>query len=223
MPDQVTEGAGEYLEAIFKLNGAVQPVAIPALAARLGVSVASANEMVRRLAERGLVSYEPYRGVQLTEHGRGEAMRVVRRHRLWERFLTDFLGIPWDQVHEEACRLEHVTSALVEERLARFLAAPESCPHGHRIPTAEGELPADKGVPLAELGTGREGEVVSVPEEEPALLRYLGELALKPGQRLRVEDIGPFGGPIRIRVCGRVHSLGRELSQQIMVRPVGGG
>ena len=178
----------------------------------------SANEKVRELVERELVLYEPYKGVSLTPAGQAQALAVIRRHRLWERFLTDVLGLSWDQVHEEACRLEHVTSPLVEERLAQLLGQPETCPHGHPIPTAAGEIVVEAGRPLAELRPGQRARVLRVPEEDVALLRYLATLGLKPQATVLVETVAPFQGPLTVQVGEARHVLGRELAAQIVVR-----
>lgn len=216
----VTESAEEYLEAIYKLREEGQPVALSALAKHLEISSVSANEMVRKLVERELVLYEPYKGVSLTPAGRIQALAVIRRHRLWERFLTDVLGLSWDQVHDEACRLEHVTSPQVEERLAQFLGQPETCPHGHPMPTLDREMTVEAGCPLAELTAGQRARVLRVPEEDIALLRYLATLGLKPQTTVQVEAVTPFQGPLTVWVGEVRHVLGRELASQIVVRPL---
>jgi len=216
----VTESVEEYLEAIYKLREEGQPVALSALAECLGISSVSANEMVRKLVERGLVLYEPYKGVSLTPAGQAQALVVIRRHRLWERFLTDVLGLSWDQVHEEACRLEHATSPLVEKRLAQLLGEPETCPHGHPMPTADGEMAVEAGCPLAELTEGQKAMVLRVPEGDDALLRYLASLGLKPQAVIRVEAAAPFQGPLTVRVGEARHVLGQELAAKVTVRPL---
>lgn len=216
----VTESAEEYLEAIYKLGEEGQPVALSTLAECLEISSVSANEMVRKLVERKLVLYEPYKGVSLTPAGQAKALAVIRRHRLWERLLTDVLGLSWDQVHEEACRLEHATSPLVEERLAQLLGEPKTCPHGHPMPTAEGEMAVDAGCPLAELTAGQRARVLRVPEGDDALLRYLATLGLKPQVTVQVEVAAPFQGPLTVQVGEARHVLGRELASQIVVRPL---
>jgi len=216
----VTESAEEYLEAIYKLGEEGQPVALSTLAECLEISSVSANEMVRKLVERKLVLYEPYKGVSLTPAGQAKALAVIRRHRLWERLLTDVLGLSWDQVHEEACRLEHATSPLVEERLAQLLGEPKTCPHGHPMPTAEGEMAVEAGCPLAELTAGQRARVLRVPEGDDALLRYLATLGLKPQVTVQVEVAAPFQGPLTVQVGEARHVLGRELASQIVVRPL---
>jgi DtxR family transcriptional regulator, Mn-dependent transcriptional regulator len=218
---ELSSGVGEYLEAIYKLTEA-GPVQVPALAERLKVTTTSANEMVRRLAERGLANYERYKGVSLTHDGRKQALSVVRRHRLWERFLTDYLGIPWDQVHDEACRLEHATSALLEERLADFLEAPQTCPHGYAMPTADGDVDESKPASMGDLEPGDEATVVQVPEDDSALLRYLDDLELRPSSHVTVVTVEPFDGPVTIRVGEHSRVIGRDLANRIGVRPTGG-
>jgi len=213
-----SESIQEYLQTIYKLEQDISPVTTSALAERLGISPASVSEMAGKLAELGLVVREPYKGVALTAKGRHQALILIRRHRLWERFLTDVLGLSWDQVHEEACRLEHVTSPLVEERLARFLGEPEACPHGHPMPTADGELAVEAGRPLAELTAGQKARILRVPEGDVALLRYLATLELEPQAMVQVEEVAPFQGPLTVRVGEARHVLGRELASQIVVR-----
>ncbi|MGA9351236.1 MAG: metal-dependent transcriptional regulator [Anaerolineae bacterium] len=216
----VTESIEEYLEAIYKLREEGQPVALSTLAECLKISPVSANEMVRKLVEQKLVLYEPYKGVSLTPAGQAQALAVIRRHRLWERFLTDVLGLSWDQVHEEACRLEHATSPLVEERLAQLLGEPGTCPHGHPMPTAEGEMAVEAGCPLAELTAGQKARILRVPEGDVTLLQYLATLGLEPQATVQVEAVAPFQGPLTVQVGEARHVLGRELASQIVVRPL---
>lgn len=215
----VSESVQEYLEAIYKLTGEEeQTVALSTLAQQLHISPVSANEMVRKLVEQGLVLYVPYKGVSLTAEGRARALRVIRRHRLWERLLTDVLGLPWDQVHAEACRLEHATSLLLEERMAEYLDQPRTCPHGHPIPTDAGEMTNQIGRPLAELEPGQEGVVVCVRDENPELLQYLDSLGLRPQSTVLVEDVAPFRGPLTVQVGEAHHVLGREVAALVIVR-----
>jgi len=215
-----SENVEEYLETIYKLEQDVSPVTTSAVAKQLGISPASVSEMAGKLAEQGLVTREPYKGVALTAKGKSQALTLIRRHRLWERFLTDVLGLSWDQVHEEACRLEHITSPLVEERLAQFLGEPETCPHGHPMPTADGEMAIEAGHPLAKLTAGQRARVLRVPEDDVDLLRYLATLGLKPQATVQVEAVAPFQGPLTLQVGEAQHVLGRELASRIVVRPL---
>ena len=211
-----TDSMEEYLETICKLSSEQSPVALSALADQMGISSVSANEMIKKLVARGLVTYEPYKGVTLTAEGQTLALRVVRRHRLWERFLADRLGIPWDRVHEEACQLEHATSSLVEEKLAQFLDEPETCPHGY--PVAGADYCREEGLLLSEMEPGRRAVVLRVAENNADLLRYLAELELRPHTIIEVEEVAPFDGPLTVRIgeCRRV--VGRQVASQIAVR-----
>jgi DtxR family Mn-dependent transcriptional regulator len=210
-----TDSMEQYLQTICKLSGEQSPVALSALADRLRVSSVSANEMIKKLVARGLVTYEPYKGVTLTSEGQTQALRVIRRHRLWERFLADVLGISWDRVHEEACQLEHATSALVEEKLAQFLNEPETCPHGHPV---AGTCCCEDGLPLSEMEPGQCAVVLRVAEHDTNLLRYLAELELRPQAVIEVEEVAPFDGPLTVRIgeCHRV--IGRQVASQVTVR-----
>jgi DtxR family Mn-dependent transcriptional regulator len=215
----VSASVDHYLKAIYELAGEDQSVSLSALAEELAISPVSANEMVKKLVKRGLVIYERYKGVTLTAEGRARALTVTRRHHLWERFLTDFLGLGWDQVHEEACRLEHATSPLVEERLARFLGWPETCPHGHPVPTSKGEIVREAGVPLSKMEPGARGVVLSVPEE-PELLQYLGSLGLVTQAEFEVEAVAPLEGPLTVGVGDTQHVVGRKVASRVKVRPL---
>jgi len=214
----LSQNIEEYLEAIYKLSGEGQPAAIPALAERLGVTAVAANEMIRKLEKEGLVTYQPYKGVSLTLHGEAQALSVVRRHRLWERFLVDVLEMPWEEAHQEACALEHASSPDLIDRLAQFLGGPETCPHGHAVPSVNGEVTEEAGRALAELAAGQTGIVLRVPEEEPGLLTYLHQLGLRPNARVAVDEVAPFQGPLTARVDGERRVLGRKLASQITVR-----
>ncbi|MBC7224626.1 MAG: metal-dependent transcriptional regulator [Anaerolineae bacterium] len=216
----ISRSAEEYLETIYRLEGEGEGGLVPlaTLAEHLAVSAVSANQMVRRLEERGFLTYIPYQGVALSEEGRARAASLIRRHRLWERFLADVLGLPWEEVHQEACRLEHATSPLVEAYLARFLEEPQTCPHGYPVPDEEGAAAATEGLSLMEVRPGTKAQVVQVPERDPQLLRYLGQLGLSPGAEVEVEAHAPFGGVLTLRVGGVRHAVGREVAERVRVR-----
>ncbi len=208
----------EYLEAVFKLSGG-EPVRPGQLAEALGVSAPTVTSQLKRLQRKGLIS-RPSGKVALTEDGRAEALRVIRGHRLSERFLADVLGIPLEEVHEEACRLEHALSPRVQKALEDFLESPSVCPHGHPIPTAEGELAEVGGHPLATSERGEVAEVVQVGEDDETLLSYLASLGLLPGAIIRVRDVAPFHGPLLVEVGGSQYALGREVAACVIVRRI---
>jgi DtxR family Mn-dependent transcriptional regulator len=208
----------QYLETVCRLGGETNRVPMAALAEEMGVSAVSAGEMVKKLAALGLLTYEPYRGVSLTGAGLTEALSVLRRHRLWERLLTDYLGLPWDRVHDAACRLEHATSPELEEHLAAFLGEPDACPHGHPMPSPDGRLAVETGCPLTDLAPEQTGVVLRVPEDQPEFLQYLGTVGLQPGAEVRVLAQAPFGGPLTVLVGEAREVLGHEVAARIAVR-----
>ena len=214
-----TQSAEEYLEAIFKLERGTDPVTVKRLADDLGIAPPSVSEMLHRLRAAGLVE-EPAegRGIALTAAGETEGATLVRRHRLSERFLVDYLDMPWDAVHEEACKLEHVLSPEVEARLAEQLGNPRTCPHGHTIPAEDGSLVEEDLRPLSGLAPGDEGVIGCIAEESSDLLRYLASLGLLPDTPVAVESVAPFNGPLLVRVGGSQYALGREVTDKIMLR-----
>jgi DtxR family transcriptional regulator, Mn-dependent transcriptional regulator len=213
----------EYLEAIYKLSlkGEVRPTQIADV---LAVSGPTVTATLRRLETADLVT-RPGGGVALTEQGSREAIEVVRRHRLAERFLVDALQLPWETVHEEACLLEHAMSPRVLEALEVFLDNPSVCPHGHPIPSVEGVLPAPVGVALAGLAAGAEGFVVRVSEDDDEVVAYLGSVGLVPGARVRILEVAPFDGPMLVVVPGAEHAVSREIAKSVFVElaAAGGG
>jgi DtxR family Mn-dependent transcriptional regulator len=213
-----TANKEQYLESIHRLGGAHAPVGLSALADLLDISPVSTHEMIKKLAAVELVAYEPYRGVTLTSAGCIEALRLIRRHRLWERFLTDVLNLPWDAVHAEACRLEHATSALVEAHLARYLEEPGACPHGHPMPTADGSLDFEAGCPMTDVAPGEGAVVLRVPERDAGLLQHLAAIGLAPGATFRLAAVEPFMGPLTLQVGHSTRVIGFDLAARIDVR-----
>jgi len=213
-----THGTDEYLEAIFKLERGAEPVTVKRLATELGFTPPSVSEMVSRLRAQGLVEERGEGGIRLTSEGAREGASLVRRHRLSERFLVDYLGMPWDEVHDEACKLEHVLSPEVEARLAEQLGDPRTCPHGHVIPAEDGTLAETELRPLSDLEIGDRAVIGCITEESGEFLRYLGSLGLLPETPVEIESVAPFGGPLLVRVAGSQYALGREVAGKIMVR-----
>jgi DtxR family Mn-dependent transcriptional regulator len=217
--DRFGESVEMYLKTIAKLAGKSKPVPVTNVAEQLKISTVSASEMIHRLQDRDLLNHIPYKGVRLTAKGRRQANVVIRSHRLWERFLTDELGLPWELVHEFACRLEHTTETEITEALADYLGQPAICPHGNPIPSPEGEMPLETGIPLTDLGVGESGVIARIhPEgENKPLCSYLAERGIKPGVRIKVEEIAPLDGPIFVIVKGASHVLDRTIAIHILV------
>lgn len=212
----------EYLETIYKLaeRGDVRPGQI---AEAMGVSAPTVTATLGRLQSRGLVARTDDGGVQLTLAGRQNALDIIRRHRLAERFLVDVLGLSWDEVHDEACELEHALSPKVQEALELFMDNPEVCPHGHPIPSASGVIAAQEGTPLCQSGPGDEVDIVRIEDEDGELLSYLSSLGMFPGTTVRVCDVAPFKGPLMVEIGDARYALGREVAEKIVVSGGDGG
>jgi DtxR family Mn-dependent transcriptional regulator len=210
----------DYLKAVWELaGGAGDAASTKGVATRLSISPASVSNMFGRLQEMGLVEHERYRGASLTERGRIEALRLVRRHRLIETFLLEHLGYDWQEVHEEAERLEHAVSDGFTERLAEFLGHPERDPHGDPIPTPEGAMEADDSSPLREAEPGAWVRIYKVSDESTGTLDHLGERGLVPGRRLYVEEIRDLDGVVTVRdEAGETHALGDPIARAVFVR-----
>jgi DtxR family Mn-dependent transcriptional regulator len=215
--ESFNESAEMYLKTVSELAGPDTLAPISALADRLGVSAVSATEMVHRLQEHGLIAHQPYRGVGLTESGQHLAAEVVRRHRLWECFLFERLGLPWDQVHDYACRLEHATVPAVTEALDAYLGRPPTCPHGNPIPPTPA---ASVDQSLSSLPVGGAAVIVRIYPETDCLLTYLAELDLLPGQPVTLREIAPFQGPLVLLTAAGVRHIGREAAAHVYVRPL---
>ena len=223
----------DYLKAIYQLRhdgGDEAPVTTSEIAERLGLTSATVTSMIQRLAqpETDLLRYTPYQGVRLTPEGEKIALRVIRRHRLLELYLATRLGLSWDQVHEEAERLEHHISPVLEERIAAALGDPQVDPHGHPIPSVTGELAPRAGTSLAALAPNQEAVILSVSDDDPEFLRYLAARGMYPGVPLVVTEREPFGGPIHVRLGpahdSHDHTLGVPAAERVQVtapRPPG--
>jgi DtxR family Mn-dependent transcriptional regulator len=208
---------GDYVKAIWEVAGS-GVASTKDVAERLSIAPPSVTNMFVRLREMGFVEYERYRGVSLTERGREEALRLVRRHRLIETFLLEHLGYSWREVHEEAERLEHAVSDGFTERLAEFLGHPGQDPHGDPIPAADGTMQPDYSFPLSEAAAGQRVYISKVGDE-PSTLDYLGERELVPGRLLSIREVRDLDGVVIVEdEDGRSHALGEPLARAVYVR-----
>jgi DtxR family Mn-dependent transcriptional regulator len=215
-----TRAQQDYLKALYQLHGDERPVPTRDLAQRLGISSPSVSEMVTRLSAQGLVEHDRYRGQQLTREGRKVALELVRHHRLLEMFLVRVLGYSWDEVHDEAERLEHVISERMEQRIFELLGRPELDPHGHAIPTLTGKVRPVSNRPLSECRTGEKLVVQGVSDDDPVRLRELERRGLLPGTRLEMVEESKFEGPISVRIKGRRMSIPLGLARVMFVEGV---
>jgi len=209
----VTPNSEEYLEWIYRLSREQDEVTTTDLARSLKVSPASVTGMLKRLGERGFIDYQPYHRILLTDEGRAVALRIIRRHGLLERLFTDVLGVPWHLADAEVSRLEHAITEDVEERIARLLGNPRTCPHGQPI---NGE-DDDDSVRLSSLPPGATARVERMGEESPEFLSYVESLGLMPGVEVRVVGRAPFNGPLMVHAGEREHALGEEVASKLWV------
>ena len=216
---QMTESAEMYLKAMAEL-GAGDVVAVGRLANRLGVTNVSANEMVRRLTDQGLLSHTPYKGVTLTREGSAAACSVLRRQRLWECFLYQHLHMEWAKLYELACSLEHATAPEVTEALSAFLGDPKFCPRGNPIPAADGSLTPLKGTLLRDISVGAMVRVLAVNATETNVLNYLQERAILPGCVVTVLEAAPMDGPLTLRIGEKEIALGLQISEFVIVEVI---
>jgi DtxR family Mn-dependent transcriptional regulator len=212
-----TQSQEDYLKALYHLHGDTRPVPTRELAQRLGISSPSVSEMVGRLVSQGLVEHDRYRGQQLTKEGRKVALELVRHHRLLEMFLVQVLGYSWDEVHEEAERLEHVISERMEQRIFELLGRPQLDPHGHAIPTLTGRVRPVSNRPLTECEVGEKVVVQGVSDEDPRKLRELDRRGLVPGTPVEVVGASEYEGPIDVRIRGRRVSVPLGLARALFV------
>jgi DtxR family Mn-dependent transcriptional regulator len=217
----LTASVEDYLKAIYELTPREGVAGTGQIAERLAVAPPSVSGMLRKLAGRvpALVEHRKHGGVCLTPEGRLTALRILRRHRLIEQFLKEVLGYRWDEVHPEAERLEHAMSSLLEQRLARFLRQPRFDPHGDPIPDADLNVAPTRAVPLAGMAPGSSAIVMRVPSDSPQTLRYLEQIGLVPGARLRLVEIQEADGTLRIGMPSGELVIGSTLGERVLVEP----
>ncbi len=216
----ITDVREEYLECIYRLQERDGIARTSEMVKMLNVVPGTITNTIKRLVKDGLVIHEPYKGIKLTESGRKIAVDVLRRHRLSERLLTDILQVEWVDAHKAACQLEHGFTDDIINKLDEVLDHPKTCPHGNPIPTKNGDIIEEKSDLLTNLKTQEEGIVIKIEQEETELLEYLDALDLRPGAYITVEKKAPFNGPITIKVDGKLHALGRNITSQIWIRKI---
>jgi DtxR family Mn-dependent transcriptional regulator len=207
----------EYLAEIYRLQEDSPTVSTTSLADRLNVSPPAIPRMLKRLQSAGFVKHVPYQGVELTQLGREEALREIRRHRILEVFLVKVMGFAWDETHEHADQLGAGLNDRLTERMAEMTGFPQRCPHGEPIPDREGRLPDVADLCIVNLGVGHRGAVSRVRTHEPEKLQYLGSLGLVPGVAFEILGRAPFNGPMRLRLDREEVVVGYELMKSLWV------
>jgi DtxR family transcriptional regulator, Mn-dependent transcriptional regulator len=214
----MSNAVDDYLKAIYQLGREAKPVSTSAIAKRLGVAEATVTGMIRNLAGKKLLRHTPYRGVRLTPAGEVHALRLVRKHRLWELFLVQHLKFGWEEVHPHAERLEHATDDELEARLFEMLGRPSRDPHGDPIPTLKGGGREVSPVRLATLKSGDRGEILRCLDQDAKFLDHVRRMGLKPGRRFRVSSVAPFGGPISLVIGRKRVQIGPAVASSLEVR-----
>lgn len=214
----ISESVENYLKTIYQLGANGETVTTTKLAEALSISAASATNMIKKLASIKLARHSPYRGVELTKAGEKIALEVIRHHRLIETFLVETLGIPWDRVHEEAEKIEHVISEDLEERISDFLGDPARDPHGDPIPSKSGVLHEPERASLAEMAEGETATIHRISDQDPEHLRHFSHLGIVPNASVNVIHHEPFEGPLHVRVgAGPEQVLDKRLASRILV------
>lgn len=221
MKNRLSAAGEDYLKVIYELTQEDERASTNEIAAQMRVTPASATGMIQRLAaaDPPLVAYRKHHGVSLTLAGRQMALEVIRHHRLLESYLHEKLGYSWDEVHEEADRLEHIISEEMEERISLVLGDPAYDPHGDPIPSREFQLPERSKVRMNELHPGDLATIQRISNKNPDLLRYLSSIGLTPGSQVMILDVSPFDGNLHLQICGQMLSivLGQQVTSQVFV------
>ena len=215
---EVTAVVEEYLEGIYRLQEKSGVARTSDIVKVLQVVPGTVTNTVERLEKEGMLRHEPYRGVKLTDKGRKIALDVIRRHRLSERLLTDFVRVDWDKVHDAACKLEHGIANDVIKKLEKALGHPKTCPHGNPIPTACGGIIEEKSEPLSTLRAKESGVVAKIKDETPEVLEYIAALGLLPGTSIEIVEKAPFDGPVTVKVGGANHALSLSMASIIWIK-----
>jgi DtxR family Mn-dependent transcriptional regulator len=216
----LSQAVEDYLKVIYRIELEGNKATTTKVADALEVSSASATNMVKRLSKMGLVDYESYKGASLTKSGKKIALEIIRHHRLLELYLLEVMGYSWDEVHEEAEKLEHHISEQFEEKIAQLLDDPTHDPHGDPIPTKDGLMPEMDADPLVNAEANQEYIVNRVKDQNPELLRYLEKIGLLPGIKIKIKEKGPFKGPVTILIEGSEKVIGNDVAQNILVTEI---
>jgi len=219
MKQKLTTSIQDYLKVIYELTESGESASTNALAQKMNISAPSVTGMIQKLASSkpALVTYQKHQGVTLTKDGRKAALEVIRHHRLIEAWLVQTLGYSWDEVHEEAEKLEHVISEDFERRIAAAMGHPTRDPHGELIPTAELVMPEDTTTPLSSLRSGQTGTVQCVKAANTELLRYLESLGLIPNADIEVKGYSPFDHNLTVKVGRKTTVLGLNITSKIYI------
>lgn len=208
-----------YIKTVYQLDSeSDQSVTTSQIAQTLDITNAATSEMAKKLAENGLLNYEKYKGVELTDNGKQMALNIIRRHRLWELFLIEVLGLTWGEVHDEAELLEHTTSDFLIDKIDRFLNYPKFDPHGYPIPDKNGILPEfSSGIPLKDTEPGKFYKVLRVDDKQAGMIEYISRLGISLMCEIRLIEKLSFDNSVMIEINGNSHLISEKVSEKIFV------
>lgn len=211
----------DYLSVIYKNQDSNNLVRANLIAEKLEVSGAAVSDMLKKLAKDGLVNYEKYKEISLTDSGENYARNIVRRHRIWEVFLNQIVGLPWEKVHDEAHRLEHSSSDELIDRLEEMLEFPRFDPHGDPIPSKNGKLPkVRKNVPLSILNKGDKGKVIRVNDFDEKFLSYIAEIGIRLNEIISIDEKRTFDKSLKINIKTNSFNISERLAQNVFVEVI---
>ena len=212
MPSEQIEN---YLKNIYKIQATDGKVTTTSLSDRLQISPASVTEMVKKLADDGSLTHTPYKGFELTESGKRQALKVVRKHRLWEMFLVEVLHFGWDEIDEEAEKLEHFMSAKMEDKIDEVLGHPRVDPHGDPIPANDGSMKKIRSVPLAEIEEGSSVRILRVSDSSPELLQYASSVGLTLNKKITIKQRMKFDDSLIVRIGTKELTISSRVAENV--------
>jgi DtxR family Mn-dependent transcriptional regulator len=217
-----SEQIENYLKNIYKLSSNEGKVTTSSLSEKLQISPASVSEMIKKLAEEGTLTHTPYKGVELTEEGKQLALRIIRKHRLWEMFLVQVLHFGWDEIDDEAERFEHIMSDKMEEKIDHVLGHPTLDPHGDPIPSKDGVITCSMSFPMVEASEGTTVRVLRVSDENSEMLQYVSSIGISLHREILIRQKMNFDNSLLVRIGDREVNISSTIASNIFVENVGG-
>ncbi len=211
----LSQSVEDYLKVIYVLESEGSGATTNNIAEMMEVSSASVTNMLKRLAGLNLIEHKSYKGAKLTDAGMKIALEILRHHRLLELYLKEIMGYSWDEVHDEAEKLEHHISEQFEDKIAELLNHPTHDPHGDPIPTKDGVMPEMASLPLADADIDQQYIIGRVKDQDPELLRYLEKMGIIPGVKIQILDKAPFNGPVQVKLEDDEKTIGFNIAEQV--------
>lgn len=206
-----------YLKAIYHLSIKTESVSTNQIAASLNTRAASVTDMLKKLAEKALINYTKYQGVTLTSAGEKIALNIIRKHRLWEYFLVEKLNFKWDEVHEVAEELEHISSKELVDRLDDFMGNPKYDPHGDPIPDSNGRFKAHELKPVSSIEVNKTGIISGVRDHSASFLQYLEKMGLTIGKKIKIEEINTYDHSVILHIEDKKMHISREVANNLLI------